>query len=281
MILTSLRDVATQDRNGQTVVSEGREQYMEGLVERVVRETRTSGNLHGILELAGVIIDDMESNLAMPDGTRFPLHPRQGAPWIHPLDLRDEQGRLIAGPDMTHHIASDFRALPKDDLRGRREGKERFERAVRKRMENAGADLLVSDHYMACIDWIIGEEGAKYGRVLNIHPAITKAGHPYAFRGKSPTADAIAAAQEDPHTRTGATLHIVNDVIDDGPAIAISEGTPVFADDAPQDLRLRNYQRAKLPLFIAGMRHYIERIYPHLDRIDLSALVDIDPYVTA
>jgi len=40
----------------------------------------------------------------------------------------------------------------------------------------------------------------------------------------------------------------------------------VYAYDHPQHLRYRNYQRAKLPLMIMGLRHYIENIYPHLDR---------------
>jgi hypothetical protein len=75
---------------------------------------------------------------------------------------------------------------------------------------------------------------------------------------------------------TGATLHIMDEEIDHGPALAYMAQTPVFPDDAPQELRYRNYQAGKLPLFIAGMRHYIERIYPHLDRLDLYSLSPLD-----
>lgn len=48
-------------------------------------------------------------------------------------------------------------------------------------------DVIVSDHYMARLDYLWGEFGL-YGRVLNIHPAVTIAGHPNCFRGKTLTA---------------------------------------------------------------------------------------------
>ena len=116
----------------------------------------------------------------------------------------------------------------------------------------------------------------KFGKVLNIHPAITKSDDPYCFRGPTPTRDAIERAKKDGCARTGATLHIINEVIDDGPLIAYVSGTPVYAQDEPQRLRYRNYQLAKLPLFVSGIRHYIQRIYPYLDTIDVNNLSSLN-----
>ena len=138
-------------------------------------------------------------------------------------------------------------------------------------MQEVGASVVVSDHYMAKLEHFANGFG-MFGRVLNIHPAITVKSHPYCFRGKTPTADAIARAHSESGVVTGATLHLINPTIDDGPPLAFTAGTPVFADDEPQWLRYRNYQAAKLPLFIAGMRHYVTLIFPHLGEIDLYGL---------
>ncbi|MEK7137629.1 MAG: formyltransferase family protein, partial [Patescibacteria group bacterium] len=172
----------------------------------------------------------------------------------------------------THWIPSDFRSLPLGDTDNRACRKEKFEQQVLQLMKQRNTDVLISDHYMARIAYMIQNGYRKFGKVLNIHPAITQTGDPYCFRGPTPTQDAIDRARADGHARTGATLHFINEVIDDGPQISFVSGTPVYPHDRPQHLRYRNYQAAKLPLLVAGLRHYICNIYPHLDTIDVNQL---------
>lgn len=242
LFLTSIRDVGECDRNGLMVETGQGQRYMEGVVERTAREVQHTGALHGRFVIAGVVTDDRAHDLH--DFTAYP----NGAVdkrWVWPkqLDLP------------TWNIPSDFRGLPRTALLERGEAKLAFEQRVCERFREVEADVIVSDHYMARIEHLIDRFGL-YGRVLNIHPAVTVTGHPFCFRGQTPTADAIVRAQHDTSTVTGATLHLVNAIIDDGPALAYGVGTPVYASDQPQWLRWRNYQMAKLPVFVTGMLHY-------------------------
>jgi hypothetical protein len=273
MFLTSVRDTGGDDLNGGTVkVSEGY-RYMLGVVEHTINQTRRGNRLHGILRVAGIVTDDLPRDMrSLP----YPVRPESGKPWIHPLNLRTEEGELVAGQDFTHWVPSDFRSLPLDATDERAERKEAFEQRVLELARQHGADVIVSDHYMARIAYMINEAYGRYGRVLNIHPAITRPDHPCRFPGKTPTRDALTQARSGQPTYTGATLHLIDPEIDHGPIIADIAETPVTPTDQPMDLRYRNYQYGKLPLFIAGMRHYIRQIYPHLDQLDFSSLSQLN-----
>ncbi len=251
VVLTSLRDVARCDKNGQMVETKEGPRYMMGALEALIRATSPGGNLHGLIEVVGVITDDFPKDL---DG--YPAVPTTGKPWIHPLDLRGPDGRLIA--ELTVNIPSSFRSLPKSDEKGRMVAKERFERQVVEFMQGREADVLLSDHYMARIDWLWRW---MPGMVLNIHPAVTLPGHQFSFCGKTPTQDAIDRANREDGVRTGATLHFVDAEIDHGNPILWSQATPVYATDQPQELRHRNYQTAKLPVLIDGLSHYARSLY--------------------
>lgn len=257
LFLTSVRDVGECDRNGLmvytgcrsfTALYEGWE-YMEGVIERTVRETFPGGALDQQFEVVGVITDDRPKDLK-----DYPVLPAAGTYWLWRRNLCLPTGQRLA--ELTWNQPSDFRSLPRHNMTERLVAKRAFEEKVYAIMQQTGADLLVSDHYMARLEYLITAEFGLYGRVLNIHPAVTVQGHPRCFRGPTPTADAIARAVSDLTTVTGATLHLINSIIDDGPAIAYGVGTEVKANDQPQWLRWRNYQNAKLPLFIAGLRHY-------------------------
>lgn len=258
MVLTSVRDTGTEDCNGSVIATPEGPRYMEGVIERLVRETAPAGALTGLVRFVGVITDDTERDMRASD---YGVLPEAGRRWLHPLELTTHEGVRVA--DMTVNIPSAFRALPLSALEARTRAKSVFEVAVAEAMKRNGADILLSDHYMAKLEFLFGPMGYN-GRVLNIHPAVTLPGHPFCFRGKTPTADAIARARSGTPTRTGATLHIVNERIDDGPPIALIADTPVYAADEPQHLRYRNYRIAKLPLLGAGLTHYALHVYPHL-----------------
>jgi folate-dependent phosphoribosylglycinamide formyltransferase PurN len=273
VFLTSIRDVGSCDRNGIETPTRNEMRYMEGAIQRVISETYRAGSLFNVARVAGVITDDIESDLKDKD-IAYPVEPTLGQNWIHPYDLRTPEGTLVR--EITHNIPSSFRALPLDAEIERRQQKYQFEAAVLQKTQDLGGDVIVSDHYMARIDYLVGGALGYFGRVLNIHPAVTIEGHPFCFRGKTPTVDAINRAREEGSPiKTGATLHIVDWEIDKGPAIAYTADTPVYPDDKPEWLRYRNYQRAKLPLLIEGFRHYAEAIYPNLNRINLAKMQPI------
>lgn len=274
VFLTSVRDVGTCDRNGYWVETGAGLRYMEGTVERTVRETHPMrGALDGVIRVVGVISDDTECDMRDRDRGRdsnYGVLPSEDWDWIHLPGLSNPDGQLIS--DITFNIPSTFRLFPKDASTDRARAKFEFEQAVLQKMRELGGDVLISDHYMARLDYLTRNPNLC-GRLLNIHPAVTVLDSPFCFRGKYPTADAIKRAKTGVHTQTGATLHFMNEVIDAGPPIAYTDTTPVFAnDDDPQWLRYRNYQGAKLPLFVAGMAHYAQNIYPYLGNLDINRL---------
>lgn len=246
LFLTSVRDTGECDRNGSIVHTEDGDSYMMGAIEYIASATALGGTLHGLFTIAGVITDDHPRDLR--DYANHPTRARNRA-WLWPqkLDLP------------TRNIVSAFRQLPLQDHTNRAAAKLAFEREVLAWFHELEADIIISDHYMARLEHLIGQLGL-YGRVLNIHPAVTVIGHPCCFRGPTPTTDAIAHAKQGTPTVTGATLHLVNADIDDGPIIGYIEGTPVNSTDQPQWLRYRNYLLAKCPLLVEGLRHYRELV---------------------
>lgn len=274
VFLTSVRDTGTCDRNGTWVeTGNGSRRYMEGVIERTVKETHpwwlgSSGKLYpgmlaGLVRVGGVITDDTPKDM---QNSPYSALPERGRAWIFPRTLSTPEGLLVT--DMTYNIPSSFRLLPKRAVEERWLGKLDFESRVLRMMRGLGGDVLVSDHYMARIDFLY-QNPALFGRLLNIHPAVTIEKHPFRFRGKYPTADTLARARSDRsiQIQTGATLHFIGPEIDKGQPIAYVVDTPVYPHDEPQWLRYRNYNLGKLPLFVHGLAHYARNIYPYLDKL--------------
>lgn len=275
VFLTSVRDTGICDLNGTMVETGNGLRYMEGTIERTILETypwwrRTGSEYRGLLadmiQVVGIITDDTELDM---NNSAYPVSPYSDRSWIYPLNLATPDGQPVS--EITFNIPSSFRQLPLDATERRRELKREFEWLVLQKTQELGGDIIISDHYMARIEHLIEEYGF-YGRVLNIHPAVTVDGHPFCFRGRTPTTDAINRVRSGIPTRTGATLHIVSSEIDEGSPIGFTADTPVLSTDEPQWLRYRNYHQAKLPLFINGLAHYVRAIYPYLSRMDLTDL---------
>lgn len=260
LFLTSVRDIGSRsDHCGEDVTVNGTRVYMRGLVEAIVDSIHAGHEIADHMEVAGIAYDDRPRELQR-DG--YPTRPGPGDRWIYPLSKRNRGGEPLG--DITHHIPSDFRGLKMDDRAGRIEGKAEFEHRVAELMQEVDADIIVSDHLIMRIESLISNRVHNLaGRVLNIHPAITHEDHPYRLRGLTPTKDAIERANraEDPHFKTGATLHFIADEIDAGAVICDDEPTPVHPDDEPQALRVRNYEMAKIPVFLAGMIHYSRTMF--------------------
>lgn len=257
--LTSIRDVGGDDRVGQMVVTEKGPRYMEGLIERAMKETLVGGALHEHLRVALVITDDREKDL---ESSEYGATPEAGKKWIFPSLIRCDDLGMPANW-IVKNLPSDFRSIPKNDVLTKKAAKKEYEHNILKLMKEFGVQVLVSDHYMARIEYLNGEFGL-YGKVLNIHPAVTCLQSPFCCRGATPTADVLTRASKGIMTRTGATLHFVNEEFDDGPIIHWTAPTPVRACDTPEQLRYRNYQQAKLPVFVDGMRKYATEVFPTL-----------------
>lgn len=270
LILTSLRDVVGYERNGSTIQTNHGERYMVGLIEHTVRQTLPQGQLYGLVEVVGVATDDRQHEPNLPD--TFPRVPTTGFPWIHSKDLKGPDGRLIT--TITTNIPSCFRSLSKGELLARREAKLRFEGRILDLMDRIGADLLVSYHYMAKLEFVFPPR-MQFGLVLNIHPAIAVKNHPFCFRGPVPVNDAIERARQNGgEVYTGATLHVVDEDWDSGPVIAYADNTPVFAQDNIPTLIYRNHA-TELRVFTAGLKHYSQRIHPHLSGANLCNLAEV------
>lgn len=271
VFLTSIRDTGKCDLNGTWVETGRGKRYMEGAVERVVRETKPGGALRELINVVGVITDDMEKDLR---DSSYAILPQPDRDWIYPYNLLTPNGRLLR--DVTFNIPSDFRSLPTEGAeRERRRSKFLFESKVLQLTQELGGDVIISDHYMAKIDYLHSELDF-WGKILNIHPGVTDNRHPFCFRGKTPTMDAITWVARGLPIRTGGTLHLIDKVIDDGPILAYTDQTPVYPDDEAQWLRYRNYTRAKLPVLVGGLAHYAQNIYPYLGEIDLTGLQRMD-----
>jgi folate-dependent phosphoribosylglycinamide formyltransferase PurN len=288
VVLTSIRDVGECDRNGSMInIPEGHV-YMQGLLEAVINQINEQrGRIADVLQVVGVITDDGGHDVARGDLQDYPFTPTEGRPWIHPLDLRDHRGELVTSNTMS--IPSDFRALPLRDVDGRSDRKLAFENQVDLVARQMGADILISDHLMMRIVSLLDAYRGWIGKILNIHPAMTRSDYPLKLRGKTPTQEAIDRAQGlrvDPiagdairvqqHAATGATLHMVNPTIDDGAVLCDGELTSVYPNDTPQQLRFRNYP-TKIKIFGEGMAHYVENIFPMLDRAQVDWLNGVRP----
>lgn len=101
------------------------------------------------------------------------------------------------------------------------------------------------------------------GRILNIHPALLPEAALYAA-GKGRYGDRVhAAVLANGDTVTGATVHVVTDVYDDGPPLVRAE-VPVESGDTPSSLAARVFA-AECELYPAAIRQYAEA-HPELKR---------------
>jgi len=251
LFITSIRDIVLEEYNGQFInLKNENNHYVKGVIEKTLEETKQGGVLEDLIEVVGVIVDDTDSDL----NGKFPLLPGKNKDWIYPKNL--------LSVDCVWNIQSLFRKLPKNDIDGREKSKYDFELQVFEKAQEVEADIIILDGYMARLEHL---QTMMNGKVINIHPAPAIIGMPYCFRGKDEVMDAIRFAQANGGIgKTGATLHFVNSELDDGKPIAYICDTFVSGNDTEVELLCRNYVQAKLPIFIAGLRHFVLKIFPYL-----------------
>ncbi|MDD3861808.1 MAG: formyltransferase family protein [Candidatus Gracilibacteria bacterium] len=281
VFITSVRDVGAEDKNGSTItLPDGREVYMMGLIEAVNRIINDGRNdLSNCIRIRGIITDDHPKDRL----NGYEIHPNDNEGlWIHPKDIRDDRGELLT--KNTHNVPSTYRKISgKTNPERKQQAKLEFEEEAIAVSQQMGADIIVSDHLMLRLENMIAEYRHLFGKVLNIHPAMTRGDYSFNLRGKTPTADALSRLkgfkinengiyeQTTPHYWTGGTLHIVDTEIDGGAVLADGEMTPVHPKYTAQQLRYENYSASKIPVFIHGIQHYVRNIFPNLHNNDFRS----------
>ncbi|MFL5767096.1 MAG: phosphoribosylglycinamide formyltransferase [Actinomycetota bacterium] len=129
--------------------------------------------------------------------------------------------------------------------------REGYDRALRKRLEDAGVDHVLLAGFMR----VLTEEMVSpfEGRTLNVHPSLLPA-----FPGANAPRDALAAGAK----VTGATVHLVELALDAGP-IVLQEAVAIEPQDDERTLHSR----------IQEVEH---RIYPAAARALIQGRLSID-----
>jgi len=273
-ILTSIRDVGVEEGVGVCWQPGRPETYLKGTIETAL-EAIKDARLGDVAEIVAIITDDMGKDLR---GSSYVASPDLEGSWIFPRDLRIGSGELASS--LTVNIPSSFRPLPRWDIPGRLDGKADFEAKILQVMQQSGADILISDHFLARIQFLIDPDfHGLLGRVLNTHPGITRDDHPYPCRGKSPDEVALRHLRgervlEDgttikirPHSKAEASFHFVTPTIDAGPVLCDGELTELTPSDTSRDITRKVYATSKEPVFIEGLRHYAVNVFPEIERI--------------
>ncbi len=268
--LTSIRDVGADEkvglRNGEIKYA----RYLKGTIEHILRST-TSGRLNGFCEVVGIISDDLPIDLQQSPFGELP----SAGQWIFPKNLRASEHQNAR--DLCYNLPSDFRKLPMQDSLARQERKLDFETRVANLLLELNADVLVTDHYMAKLDYLVDPKSPLSTIVMNTHPGIIREDYAFACRGKDPYNDIIKLVQgldnetssasfnlsKSPKLYTGATFHFSDRGIDSGPILCEVACTPVFPDDSEDQLCRRNYHLSKNIACELGLLHFSSNIYEY------------------
>ena len=185
----------------------------------------------------GVLISGRGSNLAaLIDAARAPGYPAEVALVIS--SRADAAGLARARAA----------AVPARLISHRQPG---FEALIDTALRDAGVGLVCLAGFMR----VLSAEfvGRWRGRLINIHPSLLPA-----FPGLDTHRRALAAGV----TRTGCTVHFVDDAVDSGPVIAQSEVPVLPGDDA-----------ASLAARVLAAEH---RLYPQVVRLIAEGRVRVD-----
>lgn len=104
--------------------------------------------------------------------------------------------------------------------------------AIADALQSAGVELVVLAGYMKKIGPRV--LSAYRNRILNIHPALLPKFGGQGMFGMH-VHEAVIAAKE---TESGATVHLINEVYDEGPILQQAK-VPVLPDDTPESLQAR------------------------------------------
>jgi len=254
-VITSIRSVGVGDLVNTWLRKDDVSSFIKGSLHTLI--TASTDELDNIVELAGVIIDDINDhdNLVYdknPIGPEieYTILPERDKQWITPY----KRISPFLNEDRVVNIPSDFRTVSIAEKTKRRESKRDFEKQVAEQAAAWGADIILSDRCMVIFEELHRSKEFA-GRVINIHPGITWAKDRERTPGATPIEDSLNAFADRRLTYTGATLHFVNDIPGGGEPVFASKSTQILLTDSPAGLRLKNYQSAKNPVLLHGLMH--------------------------
>lgn len=138
-------------------------------------------------------------------------------------------------------------------------GPERYARAMYGVLEPHAPDIVIMAGFLRHLPVHSGWEG----RILNIHPALLPEAGAYAA-GKGMYGDRVHQAVIDHgDTVSGATVHVVTEVYDEGPPLMRAE-VPVLPDDTMETLAARVFVE-ECVLYPEAIRRYLAA-HPELKR---------------
>jgi len=273
--ILSLRNAAA-DKAGQYIDFKGEQRYMKSPLEYLA-EALNGTQLGDAYSLEGIVYDDdahSPRDQAVLADYGFAWHPDRK--WIFPKDLQ-AQGRLLR--DMLHAVPSTYRRLPLDSA-DRVAAKSAYERTLLDKLLTLQADVVVLDGLLIILDELVRPGAHFHRKMVNIHPGITRIESPYERRGACATLDALHGAQGSKVvnwttmqkvpaptvTKTGASLHYVDNGIDSGEVIFDVLGTDIAPEDTILELRWNNFNRSLFPALHQGLA----LLAPHVRRASAS-----------
>jgi formyltetrahydrofolate-dependent phosphoribosylglycinamide formyltransferase len=127
--------------------------------------------------------------------------------------------------------------------------REAHEKAIDARLAAHNIDCVCLAGYMRLITpWLVGRWS---GRILNIHPSLLPA-----YPGLDTHARVLAAGE----SRHGCTVHLVTEIMDEGPILAQAE-IPVLPEDAEESLAARVLEQEHR-LYPAALAEYLRNPLP-------------------
>lgn len=125
------------------------------------------------------------------------------------------------------------------------------DQAILQALIEAGTDLVVLSGYMKKINHRTLEHFAN--RIVNIHPSLLpKHGGPGMY-GDRVHAAVLAAGDN----QSGASVHLINEIYDDGPILA-QQRVPTYDNDTVKTLRTR-VQSIEAALYIKALGDFLKR----------------------
>jgi folate-dependent phosphoribosylglycinamide formyltransferase PurN len=252
-----------------------------GTIETVLQQSLPGGELDGYVEVAGVVSDDMPRDFKFPGSrqrSNYVADPQEKGHWIFDRELTLPDGSRAV--DACKNIPSDFRACSLRDFKERAKRKFYFESSVHDFFKDTNADVILSDHYMAKIEYLFDKEHfGLAGRVLNTHPGITHRENPFRTLGSNPYVAMRDHAQGrakvngeyvevEPHKIGGASFHFLTPSIDGGAVLCDAETTPVCPGESDTTLAARLYQRSKRDVVLAGLKYYASSVFPYVRSLE-------------
>ena len=163
----------------------------------------------------------------------------------------DHPGRpclvLSNAPDAAGLEKARALGVPTDAVDHRSFGRDRaaFEAKLNHKLEDVGAEVICLAGFMRILtsDFITKWQD----RIINIHPSLLP---------KYPGLDTHARAIEAGDADAGCTVHVVTDVLDDGPILGQGR-VPVLSDDTPAELASR-VLKIEHQLYPQVLRRFVE-----------------------